>query len=120
MVEGMKWLVDRESSLTQSAPRTHLASYHILQGDTSAARELLKPRLESAFDLLSDDYDYNDEMAYYYLGCTLAQLGDDANALAAFSLNRPPANKFEPLAYLLDFEQESTKSAWAEGKQLES
>lgn len=112
-VEGMRWLVDMDGSLNISAPRTYLASYYMFKESQPAAEEVLRDMIHSAFYLLSDDIDYNDNNAYHKLGCALAQLGDKINALTAFSLRLPSSANFDALAQLLEFEQESTKSLWA-------
>ncbi|KAJ0307419.1 hypothetical protein COL516b_004033 [Colletotrichum fioriniae] len=114
LVERMRWFADIQGSVGFTSSSSHLASYYMLQKDHLAARSVLQTRIDSAFEQLSDEYEFNDSSAYYDLGCTLAQLGDNANALAAFSLRLPWTSGFDFVEYLLDFEDDESKAVIAE------
>ncbi|GAB1217101.1 hypothetical protein ATERTT37_006324 [Aspergillus terreus] len=70
-------------------PARLLARYHALQGDEQKAKNALRSYIKLNLDLLSDDDPLNDWQGYNALAVHLMFAGQDADALAAWSLIRP-------------------------------
>jgi tetratricopeptide (TPR) repeat protein len=66
-----------------------LAKYHIQRGDQVAAKEQVRQYMRMSIDNLSDETDENDYWAAYTLFRCLSAIGDDLNALTAWSLLEP-------------------------------
>ncbi|KAJ5909824.1 hypothetical protein N7504_004467 [Penicillium tannophilum] len=66
-----------------------LARYHTLQGDEQAAKNTLRGHVKLNLDLLSDDDPLNDWQGYNGLAMYFMSAGQEADALAAWSLIAP-------------------------------
>lgn len=95
-----------------SHPSRLLARYHFLQGEIEKARSILRPYIKQNLDLLSDDDPLNDWQAYNGLAIHFMFAGQDADALAAWSLITPNGDeensnidllKVDPEAEFLNF-----------------
>ena len=69
-----------------------LAYYYASIGQEGKAREMLKTNVELGVALLSDEDDLNDHIGLMKLANSFMRLGDDENALAAWSLIAPDKN----------------------------
>ncbi|PLB49788.1 hypothetical protein P170DRAFT_510250 [Aspergillus steynii IBT 23096] len=67
-------------------PHLYLARYHHTLGNHAQARDLVRPIISQALEILSDEDENNDIPAYITLLCVFIPLEDDANARAAFTL----------------------------------
>ncbi|PYH79593.1 hypothetical protein BO82DRAFT_393813 [Aspergillus uvarum CBS 121591] len=75
--------------LKRSHPSCLLARYHRLQGNHGKAKSILRFYVKLNLDLLSDDDPLNDWEAYFGLAVLSMFAGDEADALAAWSLITP-------------------------------
>ncbi|KAJ5639441.1 uncharacterized protein N7484_007303 [Penicillium longicatenatum] len=66
-----------------------LARYHTLQGDEQAAKNTLRAHVKLNLDLLSDDDPLNDWQGYNGLAIYFMSAGQEADALAAWSMIAP-------------------------------
>ena len=69
--------------------RLSLASFYTLEGCQEKAQKLLTNELRAGIDLLSDDDPENDVMGYSTIANVLMHVGDNLNALSAWSLYGP-------------------------------
>ena len=69
--------------------RTVLGRYYTTIDDFENARKYFRKEVEVGIGMLSDEDPTNDWRAYYRLGYVFVRMGDDKNALAAFSLIGP-------------------------------
>lgn len=69
--------------------RSVLASYYTLLGEQAKAKQHLLNHMKTAMDLLSDDDPDNDYQGYKAIADVLIHVGDDVNALSAWSLLGP-------------------------------
>ncbi|PGH12190.1 hypothetical protein AJ80_06810 [Polytolypa hystricis UAMH7299] len=72
-----------------------LARFYHLLGDKEQARKSVRRDIKTGIDLLSDDDLSNDIDAYRQLAAALMRVGDDVNALAAWSLVGPTEEEEE-------------------------
>ena len=63
-----------------------LASFYKIQGRLEDAKTRLRPLVNSALDILTDDDEDNDWLGFRQLALTLYRIGDDLNATAAWHL----------------------------------
>ncbi|KAJ5291022.1 hypothetical protein N7478_000273 [Penicillium angulare] len=70
-------------------PTRILARYHALQGEDTKVKDLLRGSIKMNLDLLSDDDPLNDWQGYRLLAINLMFAGQEADALAAWSLIGP-------------------------------
>lgn len=80
---------DLTTAFYTSHPTRLLARHHLLQGDNEKAMNLLRSYIKVNLDLLSDDDPLNDWQGYNGLAVHLMFAGQDADALAAWSLITP-------------------------------
>lgn len=84
--------------------RIRLSSFHCHFGDRGEARKMLSNDLQNSIDLLSDDDPDNDQEGYRGIAQVLMHVGDDLNALSAWSLCGPAARlkNDDPLRWFCD------------------
>jgi tetratricopeptide (TPR) repeat protein len=78
-----------EVDVSQAEVRALLARYYRCVGDFAKAKETLRPDMELALNLLSDEDDENDWQGYRKLGDALMDFGAMEEARAAWSLIQP-------------------------------
>jgi hypothetical protein len=78
-----------EDTIHGTHPARLLARYHALQGDEQKVKNVLRGYIKLNLDLLSDDDPLNDWQGYNGLAMHFMFAGDDADALAAWSLITP-------------------------------
>ena len=88
--------------------KSFLGCYYARQGERMKAKQVLMEDLKSALVLLSDEWESNDYMGYYYLANNLMYSGDYLNALSAWSFLAPADLDSETT--LLDFKDEPSLS----------
>ncbi|KAF4416079.1 hypothetical protein CFRS1_v006172 [Colletotrichum fructicola] len=81
---------DSMSYLSSNPCSGYLGVLHIQNGNKEKAREALKYQVETAIQILSDDWSENDHLGFYILQSTLSQYHDMENAVVARSLQGQP------------------------------
>lgn len=70
----------------------HLASWYHGKGRDSEAREVIRPHIQDAIMILSDDDPSNDRQGFWMLKRALIAIGDDRNAFAILHAHRKYEN----------------------------
>lgn len=83
-----------------------LARLHHLRGDESQAKEVIRGRMKTALDLLSDEDPSNDYQGFYLLASIFMAVDDDVNAIACWCLCGPDP---KPIQGTEDDDQEQTQ-----------
>ncbi|KAI0145358.1 hypothetical protein GGR57DRAFT_517251 [Xylariaceae sp. FL1272] len=98
-----KLISKRQTIVTKEIMTSYLASHYTERQDLESARTVLRPAVEIAFIILSNDTEDDDWYGYKQLAMALARCGDDLNALTAFSTN---VFEFErkTLGWLIEFD----------------
>lgn len=73
----------------ETYPTRLISRWHTLQGEEQQAKDALRAHVKTYLDLLSDDDPLNDWQGYHGLAMHLMFAGQDADALAAWSLIVP-------------------------------
>jgi hypothetical protein len=92
----------------ESVCKACLASYYAIAKDKAKGKRIYQEDMESAIVLLSDSTVSNDWQGYYEIADVLMHLGNDLNALSAWSLVTPCDVDWEVRA--LEFEDEPARS----------
>ncbi|KAL9088719.1 MAG: hypothetical protein Q9165_006028 [Trypethelium subeluteriae] len=77
------------TGISRAQVRSLLGRYYSGLGEAEKAREQLRPDVEVAMKLLSDEDPDNDYQGYRKLGDALMDFGDDPNAVASWCLIQP-------------------------------
>ncbi|KAJ5097682.1 hypothetical protein N7456_008403 [Penicillium angulare] len=88
-IAASKHADDFDGWLYRMYPTRILARYHSLQGEDEKVKNLLRGSVKVNLDLLSDDDPLNDWQGYHLLASNLMFAGQEADALAAWSLIGP-------------------------------
>ncbi|KAK6208207.1 hypothetical protein LQW54_006988 [Pestalotiopsis sp. IQ-011] len=97
------------SSAPIAVAASYLASYYAID-NIPKAREILQQGIVHASIILSGDIDENDRDGFYALAAVLLHCGDERNALIAHQFLLPGPAAGNLLSWLLEFENEPTRS----------
>jgi tetratricopeptide (TPR) repeat protein len=92
-----------------SVVKSCLGSYYITKNKPQNAKDTLRPMIEIVFEMLSNETDEDDWLAYSRLADILLRSGDSANILTAYSMILPELHTVS-LAWLIDFDARATQT----------
>jgi tetratricopeptide (TPR) repeat protein len=92
-ISKMEWIaakrrygarIGTEDSVPANNIALYLGAWYRKTGRMEEAREVVKPHMQDALIILSDDDPYNDDDGYWDMSRALVALGDTSNALAMY------------------------------------
>ncbi|KAI1087622.1 hypothetical protein F5B19DRAFT_61828 [Rostrohypoxylon terebratum] len=115
---GVETYLEKMHDLTRQTPpssnvaaRAYLASYYArFAKDIETARGILRARIDTAFEILSDGVDENDGDGYYFLAEVFLCCGDETKALSAFCLPLPLLFHKDLLSWILESDSDLKQS----------